>query len=70
MTRPNFFVLGASQAVTTVLYHAMRAHDDVFLPEGELTLDAALRAELTDRFTEVFDRLEPLLGRELSAWRM
>ena len=33
MTGPNFFVIGAAKAATTALYHALRRHDDVFLPE-------------------------------------
>ena len=32
MAGPNFFVVGAPKAATTALYHALRAHDDVFLP--------------------------------------
>jgi hypothetical protein len=33
MRGPNFFVVGAPKAATTALYHALRRHDDVFLPE-------------------------------------
>ena len=33
MAGPNFFVIGAPKAATTALYHALREHDDVFLPE-------------------------------------
>ena len=32
MPRPNFFVVGAPKAATTALYHALRAHDEVFVP--------------------------------------
>ena len=33
MAGPNFFVIGAPKAATTALYHALREHDDVFLPD-------------------------------------
>ena len=33
MAGPNFFVIGAPKAATTALYHALRGHDGVFLPE-------------------------------------
>lgn len=33
MAGPNFFVVGAPKAATTALYHALRQHRDVFLPE-------------------------------------
>ncbi len=33
------------------------------------TLDPALRAELSERFADEIDRLEALIGRDLSAWR-
>lgn len=33
-------------------------------------LDPALRAELIDRFRDEIDRLEKLIGRDLSAWRV
>ncbi len=33
MAGPNFFVIGAPKAATTALYHALREHDGVFLPE-------------------------------------
>lgn len=32
MGSPNFFVVGAATSGTTTLYHAMRAHPDVYLP--------------------------------------
>ena len=33
MRGPNFFVVGAPKAATTALYHALRRHDAVFLPD-------------------------------------
>lgn len=33
MAGPNFFVVGAPKAATTALYHALRQHRDVFLPD-------------------------------------
>ncbi len=33
MAGPNFFVVGAPKAATTALYHALREHEAVFLPE-------------------------------------
>jgi len=33
MPGPNFFVVGAPKAATTALYHALRQHEHVFLPE-------------------------------------
>ena len=30
---PDFFIIGATRAGTTYLYHALRAHPDIFLPE-------------------------------------
>lgn len=32
MAAPNFFVVGAAKSGTTTLYHALRAHPDVYLP--------------------------------------
>ena len=46
MARPNFFVVGAPKAATTALYHALREHDDVFLPEVK---EPHLYAYLADR---------------------
>lgn len=31
---PNFFIVGAAKAGTTSLYHYLRQHPDVFMPEG------------------------------------
>lgn len=31
--RPNFFIIGASKAGTTTLWHLLRQHPDVFMPE-------------------------------------
>lgn len=33
MTVPNFFIIGAHKAGTTSLYHYLRAHPQVFMPE-------------------------------------
>ena len=30
---PNFIVIGAAKSGTTTLYHHLRAHPDVFMPE-------------------------------------
>jgi hypothetical protein len=30
---PNFFLVGAAKSGTTALYHALRRHDDVYLPD-------------------------------------
>lgn len=46
MPGPNFFLVGAPKAATTALYHALREHDDVFLPEVK---EPHLYAYLADR---------------------
>ena len=46
MAGPNFFVVGAPKAATTALYHALRQHQDVFLPEVK---EPHLYAYIADR---------------------
>ena len=42
---PNFFLVGAAKSGTTALYHALRRHDDVYLPE---TKESHVYAYLAD----------------------
>jgi hypothetical protein len=46
MAGPNFFVIGAPKAATTALYHALREHPSVFLPDVK---EPHLYAYLADR---------------------
>ncbi len=35
MTLPNFIIIGAPKCGSTVLYHYLRAHPDIFMPDNK-----------------------------------
>ena len=45
--QPNFFIVGASRAGTTSLWHYLRQHPDIFMPEDMLKKEPSFFCDLT-----------------------
>ena len=77
MKRPNFFIVGAPRCGTTAMYHYLKAHPDVFMPDvkepqyfgADLTFKRHPRVETEDEYLKLFDAAkgESRLG-EASPW--
>ena len=72
MKRPNFFIVGAPRCGTTAMYHYLKAHPEVFMPDvkepyyfgDDLILKRYPRVETEDDYLKLFDAAngEPRLG--------
>lgn len=72
MKRPNFFIVGAPRCGTTAMYHYLKGHPEVFMPDVkepeyfgvDLSFKRHPRVETEDDYLKLFDAAngEPRLG--------